>query len=480
MANIQSSTIKIYADSAKSTLVKSVNTSGSALTIPVDNLSEGTLYYATAQVVDEYSLTSAESPVYQFYTLPDLDFASVTPFSWVSSTGTLTVRLDEVTNDVSYSQFGMKYSINSDMSNATTIWLEEGSHAEFDITGLSEDTTYWFVPCLIDEFSRTYYCEDKITDYDTGYAVPTVSWTGIATVGQTTYTNNINITSTTNLTSVVLTCQDGNGTTITQNLSTTTGAQSVSLSGLSPNTAYTASVTATNSVGSATSSSVSFTTNAASISVALGLDSVDNSTNLVNMTSRITADNSITLVSHGIYIYDNSSHSGTAVTGETQSTPSATFSATNMAHLDPDETYWGFSKVEYTVSGDATTYTIWSSPIEIVTYALLSFGNITTGNDNASIPYTVSGSATSVTIEYSTDNSTWITATVPSLTSGTVSLSGLTTDTYYYLRGRCKSSAGWSGYTTSNFTTTAVASTVTITEIENITPTSADVTITVS
>jgi len=471
---IQSSTIKIYADREKTIPVKNVYTSGSLQTIPVNQLSAGTLYYATAIVVDEYGLTSAESDVYQFYTLPDISYYQGVPPTATNTS--IEYRVIETTDDVTVAQAGVAYSTNSDMSNYT-IYYDPERIGEGAVNGLNENTTYYVAPYVLDGFNRPYINYDDVEPVATGYNKPVVAWTGVATLGTTTWSQDISITSTPALSAVTVTYTPTGGSASSQSLSTTTGTQTVSLTNLTPNTTYDIVVSATNSAGTTYSSHQSITTNAASISIAATLNSLSNTTNIANVTSTITKGNDITLASHSICLCADALHAS-IIDQTNQSSPYSTTYTTNLSNLDENETYYIFSKATYTVTGDATVYTIWSSEVQVDTYSLISLGNITTTNTTASIPYSVAGSTTSVNVDISSDGTNW-TALPASSGSGTATATGLTVGTTYQVRARCQSSAGWSGYTTSSFTTTAVASTVTITNIDNITPTECDVTITV-
>lgn len=471
---IQSSTIRIYADSAKSTLVETVANPSSSTSVTVPQLAEGKAYWATAQIVDENNITSEESSVYQFYTLPNVDWASAQPL--IATSDSISYQIDEITNGVTFTRIGIVYSTDSSFTTYDTYYeSEQGSGT---LTGLTEHTTYYVAPYLRDQFNREWINWDVDDSITTAYAVPTVTWSGIASVGTTTWSRGITVTSTDTVTAVTAHYQASGGSEQTASLTAGTGSQTVNLTGLTPGTTYSVWVTATNSAGSGSSSSVSFTTDSASISLDLALLSLDNATNQAGVRGTVTKDASVTLVSHVIYCYENELHSGSPLETYTQSTPSDSYT-TSFVYLNPDETYYGFEYVTYTISGDATVYELWSDPREIVTYSLFSFGTITPSNTSATVVYSVSGDATSTTIEYSSDGSSWEVASVPSLTGGTATLTGLTPGTTYQLRGRVKNGVGWSGYDTDTFTTTADAGAVTITSISDVTPTTATVNFTV-
>lgn len=469
---ITQSTIRIYEDSAKTTLIASEVTSGSATSIMVDGLPEGSELYATAQVTDDSSLTSEESPVLQFYTLPNVIYFTQ-PFATID--GTMGAQLESVTDVVAVDYWGLRYS--TDQHFATYIDTPQSQRGDIDVSGLTENTTYYVEPYIIDEFGRKWVNDEAAVSVHVPYAKPTVTWTGVAAVGIDTYQHQINIQSTAAITDVTVYYTDGS-TTSSFNLQNQTGTQSVSLTGLTPNTSYSIYVKATNASGYTNSSTNTFTTNQAQMAVEVTQAQVYNTNNYVNATSRATYDSSITLVSNSIELWENNSHTGTAYEANTGSTDTYT---NTLGHANPDETYYVFGHVTYTIGSDPTVLEAWSSPVTVTTYALLSFGNITTSNDTASIPYSVSGVSISDDIAYSSDGgTTWTAIPVSTLSGGTLHLSGLTPNTTYSLRGRCQSAAGWQAYVTTTFTTTNVLPVVTVSSVTNITPTDATVNLTIS
>lgn len=465
---ITKSVIKIYADEYKTQLVGNKTTLSGATEIPISGLTEGTAYWGTVTVEDDNNLTSDESPVYKFYTLPDVVW-STQP---VATADTITATMAAVTHDVGAYVFGMRLSTSQDLSNYT----DYTGHNTVTITGLTENTTYWVAPLVVDEFGRKWVNESLKQSVGTSYELPIINWYGMSAVGITDFHASVNVISSSPLTSVVCTYTPVGGSAQTQTLSATTGVQGVNLTGLTPNTTYSVVVRATNSAGYDETTTNTFTTNSAAggIEVALENVSVNNSNNEITGTSKATYDsNVITITGHYLELWDNAQHTGAAIESVSGGA-NATITQT-LSHANPDEVYFLFGRVTYTVSGDLTVYTAWSEPEKVLTYALLSFGLVSPTSTSADVPYSVAGDAISVEIAYSVDQNSWTNLPVPSRTGGTINIPNLNPSTQYYVRGRVQSTFGWSDYETTTFTTSAIGVTVTIINITNIYETGADI-----
>lgn len=471
--SIIQSVIRIYdaATALPTDLVTQKTTSGPSTSITIDdNLEEGTNYWATAQVEDDSHIQSAESAPFAFSTLPDVEFFSAP----TAGSDYISAQLNGITQDVTISYYGLQYSTSSSFSP-----LNEAQDAQgyVDIYNLTEHTSYWVRPFVIDQYNRKWVNTGLARNITTAYAKPTLTWTGISTISATSWSQSINIQSLDALTSVVCTYTPAGGSAQTMSMSATTGTQTCSLTGLTPNTTYTVVVRATNSAGYTDSQTLTIRTDTSVATVATSAVSVNNASNHITATSTATYDSTvITLVSNSIALYTNNAHSGSPVSVSTGS--SDVFTDTLPA-ASPDTEYYIFGHITYTVGSDPTIIDAWSDGERIRTYALLSFGNITTTNNTASVPYSISGVATSVNIEMSVDQSTW-TAQPASTSGGTLSITSLTPNTTYYIRGRVQSTAGWSDYITSNFTTTNVLPTVVVDSVTNITPTEATINLTIS
>lgn len=476
---IVSSTINVYADAAKETLVTSVTTSGSSVNIPIDNLESGTTYWATVTATDSGGSTSAESQVYQFYTLPDVDYFTQP----IAGTDWISVQLEEVTDTVGVTTFGLRLSTDSSFTTYTDYTGPQGG---IDIWDLTENTNYWVRPLVIDEFGRLWVNEDLTVALTTAQSIPTINWVGLSAVGITTFKSSIEVTSLSPISSVVCTYTKQGGTPQTLNLTATTGVQTVNLTGLSPNSQYTITVRATNAAGYAETTAMTFTTmngEAAGVEVACGVGGVDNSTNEIQVESKSIIPDDVTITGHYIELWENDTHTGTAVESINCGTSDVVLNT--LSHADPDETYFVFSRVTYTIGSDPTEYEAWSEPVKVLTYSLFSFTKVLAEDNKAEVRYAVAGSYGGTEIQYSTDGVNWM--PVPSgsgvIREGVI-ITDLTPDTTYYLRGRCKCAAGWSGYDETTFTTEAdsrqEADEVDITSVDYITETTATFTVTIS
>ena len=476
--NITQSIVRVYADENLTQLVASETTAGSATTIPFEDLTEGAEFWATVQVTAD-GIQSAESDPFKFYTLPDVEYFTQPE----AGLNYISAQLQEVTDIVEVRTFGLRLSTDSSFTTYTDYTGPQGG---IDIWNLPENTNFWVRPLIIDEFGRLWVDEELTVALTTGTALPTINWSGIAAIGTSTFNGAVNVTSTTPILSVVCTYTLEGGSPQTLNLTATTGVQPVNITGLRPNSSYTVVVRATNAAGYAETTAMTFTTmngESAGVEVACGVGGVDNSTNEIPVESKAIIPADVTITGHYIELWENDTHSGTAV--ESINCGTAVNVMNTLGHADPDETYYVFSRVTYTIDGDPTEYEAWSEPREVLTYSLFNFTNVLAEDTWAEARYAVAGSYSGTEIQYSTDGVNWL--PVPSgggdIREG-VTIIDLTPDTTYYLRGRCKSAAGWSGWAETTFTTEAdsghEADSVDITSIDNITETTATFTVTIS
>ena len=471
---ITQSTIRIYADANKTTLLKTVVTSGPATSVDISDLSPGTEYYATVEVV-ENGLTSDESPVYKFYTMCGVNWTTMP----APTSNTITGTMAAVTTDVGCYVFGMRISTHSDLSDYT----DYTGHNTVSARNLPEHTDFYVAPLCIDEFGRKWVDTSLKVLVTTLYELPIVSWIGMMAIGITDFTASVNVQSNGPITSVVAYYTQTGGSTQTQTLTAGTGTQSFRITGLQPNTEYTVTVRAMNAAGFADTTTQIIRTNSAvgGITVKLTSAVVSNSNNIITVESEATADASCTITGHYVDMFMTADIARNPV--EEVSGGANDQIRVNLGHADPDTTYFLYGKVTYTIGSDPTEYTAWSEPVKVQTYSLFSFTEVTPYDTSSDVRYTVAGSYSGLDCAISTDQVNWTPISMNENLRNGANISGLTPDTTYYLRGRCKSEAGWSDYVYSSFTTgngASTADTVDITAVTYITETTATFTVTIS
>lgn len=465
------SVIKIYDDALKTTLLKTVTTSGSATTIDIADLTAGTAYFATVTATAD-GLTSDESPVYKFYTLCGVRWTSLpTPTS-----NSITGSMEAITTDVGAYVFGMRISTHSDLSDYT----DYTGHATVTARDLDEHTDYYVAPLVIDEFGRKWVDESLKVYVTTNYDLPVINWTGMMAIGITDFTASVNVQSNGPITSVVAYYTQTGGSTQTQTLTAGTGTQSFRITGLQPNTEYTVTVRATNAAGYADTTTQIIRTNSAAGGITVKLTSavVSNSNNIITVESEAAADASCTITGHYVDMFMTADIARNPV--EEVSGGANDQIRVNLGHADPDTTYFLYGKVTYTIGSDPTEYTAWSEPLKVDTYSLLAFTSIVPTDTQVEVRYAVSGTADSIDIQYSADGTNWHPMTQGVIRSGVVGY-GLAPNTVYQLRGRCRSNAGWSDWITDSFITAAgTTASITVDSVTNVTQTSANVNLIIS
>lgn len=477
---VTQSVINIYSDQQLTTLVTSVTTSGSNSDIEIAGLSAGTRYWATAQAT-ESGVASDESAGFSFYTLPQIVFHAVP----TASAAEITSYVDVTTVHTKVKSVGVIYDTHNDFSHPEYCELDLMA-ARYELTNIGpisfeikQNTTYYLKPYVVDSFNRTWVNDSAAVSILSGTSAPTISWYGKSAVGITDFHSSISVDSDVALTSVVAVYTPDGGSPVTVNLTNSTGVQAVNLTGLQPNTIYSVVCTATNAAGSSSTSALSFTTNQAELTVELKDVTVSSEFNIVSAVSNATYDsNTITITDHWVDLYENDEHRGTAF--DSVSGGANAVVDLNLSHANPDETYFVFGRVTYTIGNDPTVKTAWSAPWEILTYSLFSFGKKEVDNTDAKVDFSVGGDTKSTVVEYSTDGENWEKVPVKDPTGEKLYFTGLEPNTTYYLRGRTLSPAGWSDYATASFSTGSQAATdIYTTSITNVSITSATIKLTI-
>lgn len=467
---ITQSIIKLYSDQAMTQLVGTYTDTDNDQHEVLTGLTPGTQYWLTVESENSYGNWS-DPKQGTFYTIPQVNLTGVVN---KGDTSFLRPVAETTTSAVPVSVKGLEYATDNLFSDAVRV-------PNYTVTGLTENTTYYYRPWCRDIFGREWVNTSDVDSVTTMYSVPEVLYKSINGASLTTFDCTITVNSLDTVSSVYAELTTS-GVTTTIPLTAATGDQHVVLTGLSPNTNYDIQIFAVNSSGTGSSVLYNFTTQQQTGVMDVILRSgqlVDSSDNSVTASCDVSYDHDeVTLVSNSVYIYDDASHSGNIIDFDSGSTDSFTAYLTNLAD---DETYYVFGKAEYTVGIDPTVYVEWSTPVQIHTYSLLSFISITPGNDNCQVVFTVSGNSTNTQVEYSIDNVTFTQVPVGNPQGDTLTITGLTPNTNYYLRGRAQNQAGWQTYVEDTFTTTGVVPLgIHLNNISNISGSGATVNLTIS
>lgn len=441
---ITNSVLKIYSDKFCQNLYETVTVSGSTLKGRTSTLLPGKAYWATVTVTDDGVGTSPESNPYKFFSLPNIVLSGE---AVVNANGF--TRPTTITTDIVHiADFGLEYTTDEH-------WASRPAKVSGNtVTNLQQNTVYYYRPWVKDEFGRVYVNVDDVDFIRTDYSLPLVKITETYTPTDTTFSGKVSVDSTTTVTAVWAETTSG-GTTITTNLVAGTGEQDFTVTGLQPFTKYHLVCKATNQAGTGVSQTIYFTTAQqqeqpveASVQILKwGMDKANNETKCNEM---VEYKEGSSLVSNKVYLYDNSEHRGEPLftyDGEDNDAFTAYFTG-----LEADTTYFMFGSA--IIDGGGEPETFWSEPVEIHTYSLIDIGTITTTNTTASFTFTVDGYSSDTQIEYSQNGESWRRVAVGDIQGDSVTITGLTMNTSYYLRGRVSNSyKEYSDYSTTTFTT---------------------------
>ena len=441
---ITNSVLKIYSDKFCQNLYETVTVSGSNLKGRTSTLLPGKAYWATVTVTDDEVGTSPESNPYKFFSLPNIVLSGETV---VNANGF--ERPTTITTDIVHiADFGLEYT--TDEHWASRPMKVSGN----TVTNLQENTVYYYRPWVKDEFGRIYVNVDDVDLIRTDHSLPLVKITETYTPTDTTFSGKVAVDSTTTVTAVWAETTAG-GTTITTNLVAGTGEQEFTVTGLQPFTKYHLVCKATNQAGTGVSQTIYFTTaqqqeQPVEASVQILKWGMDKSNNDTKCNEMVEYKEGSSLVSNKVYLYDNSEHRGEPLftyDGEDNDAFTAYFTG-----LDADTTYFMFGSA--VIDGGGEPETFWSEPVEIHTYSFIDIGTITTTNTTASFTFTVDGYSSDTQIEYSQNGESWRRVVIGDQQGDSVTITGLTMNTTYYLRGRVSNSyKEYSDYVNTTFTT---------------------------
>ena len=177
---------------------------------------------------------------------------------------------------------------------------------------------------------------------------------------------------------------------------------------------------------------------------------IDGANNNVKCVSMVKYGEGLSVVSHKVYLYDNSEHRGEPLftyDGDDEDVVTPLFTG-----LDADTTYFIFGSA--VLDGGGEPVTEWSEPVELRTYSLITVSNIVTTTNSVSFDFTVEGYSSDTQIEYSLNGEVWRRVSVEDPQGDSVTITGLSSDTSYYLRARvANSDKEYCSYNNYTFTT---------------------------
>jgi len=338
------------------------------------------------------------------------------------------------------------------------------------MTGLTSGVTYYVRAYATNSLGTKYGSE---ISFNTSQAVATLAaTTTVSSIGSASAVSGGNITynggaavtvsgivwSTTSTPTIALSTKTTNGA--------ASGTYTSNITGLTPGTLYYVRSYATNSVGTSYGAQASFTTlNTPTISATASATSITSSTATIG--GAITSDGGAAITSRGV-VYGTSS--GSATYSATSGTGTGTYTI-SLTGLTPATTYFARSFASNsvgTVYGTETNFT--TIAIEPTVSATAVAASITgssatsggTISSNGGATVTVSGVVWSTT---STPTIALATKTTNGAATGTYtsSLTGLAPATLYYVRAYATNSIGTAYGPQSNFTTLAIAPTISAT-----------------
>lgn len=280
MATITQTTLQVYSGTtvvAGNQIGSDIVLQGSPSTATLDStslgvaLSPGSQYCVRAKCINDESYETDYTSPYAFKTLILAEIDTIS-----GGNGTISPELSFTYNNqvLTNSECGVYVSTNASGSNATKIPATDEQEAGqgWVITGLSEHTTYYVIPYVIDDLGREYKgaWADAET-VNTGYLVPTVTLSNMSSTYNS-ISGNVTISTNDTLSSVYLTIRPaGGGTSHTVNLTSTTGVQNFTITDgdtdtssgtitISPSTEYIITVYAVNTSGGTGNGTANVTT----------------------------------------------------------------------------------------------------------------------------------------------------------------------------------------------------------------------------
>ena len=351
------------------------------------------------------------------------------------------------------------------------------------IYGLNSNTSYYIKAYARSGQKTEYGSLQTIKTVASQVVIPTLSTTTASSIASTSATSGGNITSNggATVTASGVCWSTTTGPTTALSTKTTdgsvTGSFTSSITGLTANTTYYVKAYATNSVGTAYGTQVSFTTSAAVPVVPTLTTTAASSITQTTATSggNISSDGGATVTARGV-CWSTSANPTTALTTKTSDGTGTGAFTSSLTGLTANTTYYVRA---YATNSIGTAYgtqvSFTTAPVAPVvpTLSTTTASSITTSTASSGGNITSDGGA-SVTVR----GICWSTSANPTITLSTKtsdgtgtgvftsSITGLTANTTYYVRAYATNSVGTGYGTQVSFTTTSVEETGRVTDID--------------
>lgn len=286
MATITQTTIQVFLGTTATTQVGNNivdSTSGGPASVNLNSttlgaaLSPGEQYSVRAKCLNDEQYESAYTDLYPFKTLILAELSTLT-----GGAGNLSPELTFTYNSnvISVQSCGIYISTNASGSNSTKITAADEQQAEsgWTISSLSENTTYYCIPFVVDDLGREYKDDwSNAETANTSYSAPTVTVSNLASTYNS-ISGNLSVSTNDTLSSVYIDLWETGGQTHYRiNKSAVTGSQSFTITNgdtdssstpqtivINPSTEYRITVYAVNTSGATGSGQGTITTAAQS------------------------------------------------------------------------------------------------------------------------------------------------------------------------------------------------------------------------